>query len=123
VDSGDGLSIRVESHRRAVESQIRQITIWNWLTGSNCRTGCWIDRRVTSRNIERSAAGTEVAQSFRAGRQTPFYGSRILTDAFVFLAYKKEKLVFLDRSVEVPPKIVESQFRFYRREEITRVEG
>src|ERR1043166_906354 len=45
-----------------------------------------------------------------------------MTDALVFLAYKKEELVLLDRSVEVPPKIVESQFRFYRREEVTRIE-
>src|SRR5207237_8690017 len=43
-------------------------------------------------------------------------------DAFIFLAHKKEELVFLDWTVEVPSEIVEAQLRFHRREEKSRVE-
>src|SRR5436190_5646505 len=66
VDSRDCLSIRAKSHRRTVESQIRQIAIWNWLTGRHRGASYGINRRITGRNIERAAAGTEIAQSFRA---------------------------------------------------------
>jgi len=44
-----------------------------------------------------------------------------LADIFPLFAYKKEELVLLDRSVEVPAEIVEPQFRSYGREETTPV--
>src|SRR5207237_7648065 len=64
----------------------------------------------------------EITQPFCSGRQTTFDRRRIQPDAFIFLAHKKEELVFLNRSVEVPTEIVEAQLRFHRREEKSRVE-
>src|SRR5881394_4568364 len=101
--------IRIESRGNASTRCVRRISKHSVIRGSN--------KAVWSPQAKR-----EITQPFRPRRHTPLYRGRILPDAFVFLADKKEELVFLDRSVEVPPKIVESQFRFYRRVEITRVD-
>src|SRR5437016_7546849 len=61
VDRSNGFAIGRETHRHTVKSEVREVSSWNWLAGGNCCARGRIDRRVTSRNIQRPAAGTEVA--------------------------------------------------------------
>src|SRR6266850_106612 len=107
------LSIRTENHRRPTQPQVSQVAAWDWLTGGNRSAGGRIDCGVPGRDVKRSGAGTEVSSPFRPGRQTPSHWSGILPDTLVFLAHKKEELVFLNRSVEVPAEIVEAQLGPY----------
>src|SRR5712671_7165094 len=101
--------IRIESRGNASTRCVRRISKHSVIRGAN--------NAVWSAQAQR-----EITQPFRPRRHTPLYRGRILTDAFVFLAHKKEELIFLDRSVEVPAEIVKAQFRFYRREEVARVD-
>ena len=52
-------------------------------------------------------------------RQRLAHRVRKLADILPLLTSKKEKLVFLDWSVEVPAEVVEPQLRPYGREETT----
>ena len=61
VNRSNGFAIGRETNRHAVKSEIGKVPSWNWLAGGNRCAGGRIDRRVTSRNIQRPAAGTEVA--------------------------------------------------------------
>src|SRR5436190_5531118 len=101
--------IRVESRGNASTRCVRRISKHSVIRGSN--------KAVWSPQAKR-----EITQPFRPRRHTPLYRGRILPDALVFLTHKKEELILLDRSVEVPAEIVKAQFRSYRREEIARVE-
>ena len=89
--------------------------------GNYCARG-GINRRVTSRNVQRAGTRAEIAGPFRPRRQRSARRVRKLADILPLLASEKEELVFLDRPVEVPAEIVETQIRSDGREETARVE-
>jgi len=87
------------------------------LTRRNYRPSDGIESGVTSWHIESPSARAEVAQALRSSRKVPARRVRILTDILKLLAGKKEELVFLDRTVEIPAEVIEPELLSYGGEE------
>src|SRR5215467_9536147 len=92
VNRSDRGAILGDSGGLAVESEVRKIATWNWLSGRNGGAGCRVDRGVPCGHIQRAATQAEIAGPFRAGRHRLSGRIRKLTDVFVFLSDEKEEL-------------------------------